>query len=82
MNVRRLSGAVVCAVAVWSLWACTAMAAGRTRPVVSAAYGVLRARALEWVLVRVARAWCSSHARGRVRGTSGRCVLDVLVRAT
>jgi hypothetical protein len=52
MNVRRLSGVVVCAVAVWSLWTCTAMAAGRTRPVVSAAYGVLGARALN-VGVRV-----------------------------
>ena len=60
MNVRRLSGAVVCAVAVWSLWTCTATAAGRTRPVVSAAYGVLGARALN-VGVRVVGA--GSRAR-------------------
>jgi hypothetical protein len=61
MNVRRLSGAVVCAVAVWSLWTCTASAAARTRPVVSAAYGVLGARALN-VGVRVVGA--GSRARG------------------
>ena len=52
MNVRRQSGAVVCTLAVWSLWACTASAAARTRPVVSAAYGVLGVRALN-VGVRV-----------------------------
>jgi hypothetical protein len=60
MTGRRLSGAVVCAVAVWSLWTCTATAAGRTRPVVSAAYGVLGARALN-VGVRVVGA--GSRAR-------------------